>query len=238
MGFFDLFKKANYSQNVSATMNAANQNNTSTPSTFTVVDPNTSVNVADAAPAAPTTEANNANASQASAAGTASTGNNQTTVVSFATGSPIDIIYAYLNKNYEEKGYADAMINSDLAFKEMNMKLIKNRILVVFDEANLKYDAEMADIDTRIDICSAAGLVATSAQLQRKKTVILQHKEELARLENDFRNKTNEAFIPLQSYECGFLRGVAAIALGGPRVTAQSSSSSAPVLSFIDTKIA
>lgn len=30
-------------------------------------------------------------------------------IVSYATGWPIDLIYGYLHKNYEEKGYSDAM---------------------------------------------------------------------------------------------------------------------------------
>ena len=32
--------------------------------------------------------------------------------ISYATGWPIDIIYGYLHKNYEEKGFNDAMVKS------------------------------------------------------------------------------------------------------------------------------
>lgn len=35
--------------------------------------------------------------------------------VSYATGWPIDVIYGYLHKNYEDKGFADAMVKSDLS---------------------------------------------------------------------------------------------------------------------------
>ena len=37
--------------------------------------------------------------------------------VSYATGWPIDIVYGYLHKNNEEKGFSDAMVRSDLSFR-------------------------------------------------------------------------------------------------------------------------
>lgn len=135
--------------------------------------------------------------------------------VSYATGWPIDVVYGYLHKNYEEKGFQDAMLQSDLAFKNMNMSLIRNKILMVFREINLNYDVKKQDIQRRIDNCNASGLLTIVAQLEQTLQMIDAHKKELAELENDFRNNANEASIPLQSYECGFLRGIATVSLGG-----------------------
>ena len=42
-------------------------------------------------------------------------------------------------------------------------------------------------------------------------------KAELEKLEQDFRSNANEASVPLQSYDCGFLRGIATIALTTPQ---------------------
>lgn len=135
--------------------------------------------------------------------------------VSYATGWPIDVVYGYLHKNYEEKGFQDAMLQSDLAFKNMNMSLIRNKILMVFREINLNYDVKKQDVQRRIDNCNASGLLTIVAQLEQTLQMIDAHKKELAELENDFRNNANEASIPLQSYECGFLRGIATVSLGG-----------------------
>lgn len=140
--------------------------------------------------------------------------------VSYATGWPIDLIYGYLHKNYEEKGYADAMLNSNLTFRDMNMSIIRNKVLMVFREVNLKYDGMKRELETRIGACSAAGLLTSVAELEKQMAVINAHKEELSRLEMDFRNNANEASVPLMSYECGFLRGVSAIAMSSP--TSQS----------------
>lgn len=141
------------------------------------------------------------------------TSENKPLVVSYATGWSIDIIYGYLHKSYEQKGYDDAMLNSNLTFRDMNMNIIRNKILIVFREINLNYDAMKNDLDTRIETCSAAGLLTTVAELNKQMSVINAHKQELAQLEQDFRNNENEASIPLTSYECGFLRGVSTIAM-------------------------
>ena len=144
---------------------------------------------------------------------------NKPLTVSYATGWPIDIIYGYLHKNYEQKGYDDAMLNSNLAFRDMNMKIIRNKILMTFREINLTYDAMKNDLDTRIENCNAAGLLTNIAELNKQLSVINAHKEELAQLEADFRNNTNEASVPLMSYECGFLRGISTINMASPSKT-------------------
>lgn len=135
--------------------------------------------------------------------------------ISYATGWPIDVVYGYLHKDYEDKGFQDAMLKSDLAFKDINMRLIRNKILMVFREINLNYDVMKQDLQVRIDNCNAVGLLTTVAQLEKNMQLIDVHKKELADLEADFRNNANEASIPLQSYECGFLHGIATVSLGG-----------------------
>lgn len=142
--------------------------------------------------------------------------------VSYATGWPIDVIYGYLHKSYENKGFDDAMLKSDLAFRDLNMSLIKNKILMVFREVNLNYDVMKQDMQTRIDNCNAAGLLTTVSQLEKTLSIINSHKEELRQLESDFRNNANEASIPLQSYGCGFLRGIASIQMSGASVNAKA----------------
>lgn len=133
--------------------------------------------------------------------------------VSYATGWPIDVIYGYLHKNYEDKGYNDALLRNDLAFRDMNMRIIRNKILMVFREINLNYDVMKSDLESRIETCRAAGLLSTLSEIEKSLAIVDTHKDELKQLEEDFQNNANEASIPLKSYDCGFLRGVATIAL-------------------------
>lgn len=155
---------------------------------------------------------------------------NKPLTVSYATGWPIDIIYGYLHKNYESKGYDDAMLNSNLTFRDMNMNIIRHKILMVFREINLNYDAMKQDLDTRIETCNAAGLLTTAADLNKQMAVINAHKDELSQLEQDFRNNANEASVPLMSYECGFLRGISTIAMADSTKTESIKAHVAPSL--------
>lgn len=90
---------------------------------------------------------------------------------------------------------------------------------MVFREINLNYDVMKQDLQTRIDNCNAAGLLTTVSELEKTMSTINAHKEELRVLEADFRNNANEASIPLQSYDCGFLRGIASIQMSGTNGT-------------------
>lgn len=156
---------------------------------------------------------------------------NKSLMVSYATGWPIDIIYGYLHKNYESKGYDDAMLNSNLTFRDMNLNIIRHKILMIFREINLNYDAMKQELDTRIETCNAAGLLTTAADLNNQMAVINAHKEELSQLELNFRNNANEASVPLMSYECGFLRGISTIAMAGSTKTQSIKASAVPTLS-------
>lgn len=139
----------------------------------------------------------------------------KTLTVSYATGWPIDVIYGYLQKDYGKKGFDDAMLKSDLVFRDMNMNLIKNKILMVFREINLKYDVMNRDFQAKIENCNSAGLLTTASELNNLISTINAHKEELKQLEADFRNNVNDASIPLLSYNCGFLRGIATVQMSG-----------------------
>lgn len=136
--------------------------------------------------------------------------------VSYATGWPIDVIYGYLHKNYEEKGFKDAMTKCELAFRDMNMNIIKNKILMVFREINLNYDVMKREVKTRMNTCSAAGLISCISDLENQMSIIEAHKQELEELEREFKANVNES-VPLQSYNCGFLRGIASITMSNPQ---------------------
>ena len=88
---------------------------------------------------------------------------------------------------------------------------------MVFREINLNYDVMKQDLQVRIDTCNAAGLLTTVAEIEKTMSLIHAHKEELRTFGDDISNNANEASIPLQSYDCGFLRGIATIALSGAK---------------------
>ena len=105
--------------------------------------------------------------------------NSQPLTVTYVTSWPIDIIYGYLRKDYSSQGFSDAMVNSDISFKDINLRIIKNRILMTFREVNLKYDALDRYLDTKIQKCAQAGLISTVAELEQQKSIIETHKSSM-----------------------------------------------------------
>lgn len=134
--------------------------------------------------------------------------------ITYGTGFPIDVVYGYMRKDYSEQGYNDAVTSPDLTFKDINKNIIQNKVLVVFKQVKLKYEVMITDMEQRVNACSEAGLVGTVQQLQRDKSVLLHHLDEVKRLEDKFRNGDVETISCLQTYEVGFLRGLAASAVG------------------------
>lgn len=187
MGFFDMFGKAD----------------------------NGSVGQPASTPAAGPVEVNGAVQSMAAPEKLPAAAAAETLTVSSVTGWPIDNVYGYLHKNYEDKGFSDAMVKSDLAFRDLNMNIIRNHILMVFKEVNLKYEVMRQNLSANVEKCKGAGLLTVVEDVEKRISLIDAHVKVLKDLEEDFRNNAQEVSVPLQSYECGFLRGIATIALSG-----------------------
>lgn len=140
-------------------------------------------------------------------------------IIHYGTGMPIDIIYEFLKKDYETKGYEDAMSNPDVSYKEMNMRIIKSSLEVKFRQVRLRYIDDLRTIQFHINSRSSAGLVDVVSQLETKKEMLIQHMDELDKMEQDFRDSLPYMTGMLLSYERGFLRGLAALSLGQINVT-------------------
>lgn len=136
-----------------------------------------------------------------------------TVMIKYGTDMPIDIIYNFIKTDYEDKGYDDALTNPDVSYKEMNMSMIKSKLEVKFRQVKLKYQNELRSIDFHINSRKEAGLVEIVRQLETKKEMLMQHIDELEKMETDFENRALYMRGMLVSYEKGFNKGLAAISL-------------------------
>lgn len=135
---------------------------------------------------------------------------NQITIVDYGTHMPIDIIYGSLRTNHEQRGYNDAMCSPDISYKELNLNLIKNDLIVKIRQVKLNYKKGLSDIDFHIESRSQAGLVDTVNELEKQKEIFLEHLELLNKMETDYQNNESYMIGSLLSYERGFMRGLAA----------------------------
>lgn len=139
----------------------------------------------------------------------------RTSVVSikYGTGMPIDLIYSFLKEDYEARGYDDALSNPDVSYKEMNKSMIRSNLEIKFRQVRLRYSDDLRNLDFHIKSRSEAGLVDLVKQLEMEKNMLLQHVEELNKMEQDFQDNVPYMTGMLLSYERGFLRGLGALSL-------------------------
>lgn len=135
-------------------------------------------------------------------------------IIRYGTGMPIDLIYKFLKEDYETKGYEDAMSNPDMSYKDMNMQMIKSTLEVKFRQVRLRYTDNLRTIQFHISSRSNAGLVDVVKLLETQKETLMQHMDELTKMEQDFKAGLPYMNGMLLSYERGFLRGLAALSLG------------------------
>ncbi|KAA6338536.1 hypothetical protein EZS27_013471 [termite gut metagenome] len=139
---------------------------------------------------------------------------NNVITITYGTGKPIDLIYSYLEEDYESKGYNDALCNPDNSYKEMNKKWIKSGLEVKLKRVILIYGDKLSEIDFHIKSRAEAGLIDIVKDLESKKDILEKHVDTLAQMENEIQDD-NVFYISrmLTSYERGFLRGLAALSL-------------------------
>lgn len=71
--------------------------------------------------------------------------------IKYGTGMPIDAIYAYIQDDYEQEGYSDAMCNADMAYKESKKEIIKNGLKMLFEQVRLRYESDIRDINVHLN---------------------------------------------------------------------------------------
>ena len=52
--------------------------------------------------------------------------------IKWGTGMPIDVIFNFIHKDFEEEGYQDALVNSDLQYRETKEGIIRNDLKMLF----------------------------------------------------------------------------------------------------------
>ncbi|MEG1402388.1 hypothetical protein [Bacteroides sp.] len=130
---------------------------------------------------------------------------------SFGTEMPIDAIYAYLERDYEQQGYEDSMCNADNSYKDSKKEIIKNGLKRLFSQVRLRYKDDLRRIDVQINIVEQQGMINTSSSLKAKKETFLEHMKTIDEMEASLINDEPQMLGMIDSYNRGFLKGLAAI---------------------------
>lgn len=123
----------------------------------------------------------------------------------------INVLFLFLEKNHEGKGYDDALINPDNTHLEQNVEALKNELERTIKKQKIFYQDFIREINFHITTRSRSGMVDTVEELTVKKETAENHIKQILEIENDLNNKYGIAQGVILSYTRGFRNGLAAI---------------------------
>ncbi|MFV0397850.1 MAG: hypothetical protein ACK5JU_07515 [Bacteroidales bacterium] len=125
----------------------------------------------------------------------------------------IDLIYDYLNQDFENMGYNDALCSPDIAYKEKAKIIISFRLKVLIDQIKIKYQDDLREIEFHIDSRSKAGLIDMIFKLNTNKEKLTQHYDKLLEIEKSLQDQNSYLNGMTLAYEKGFMRGLATLSM-------------------------
>ena len=133
--------------------------------------------------------------------------------IKWGTGMPIDVIFNFIHKDFEEEGYQDALVNSDLQYRETKEGIIRNDLKMLFKRISLRYKNDIREIGVQIENAQKAYALSSASLLQARKETYEEHLAEIAEMERLLDADDPKMITMIESYRRGFLKGIAAITL-------------------------
>ena len=84
--------------------------------------------------------------------------------ITWGTGMPIDVIFNFIHKNFEEDGFQDALVNCDITYRDAKEKIIRNDLEMLFKRIILRYKNDIREIGVNIDNARKAYALAAAGE--------------------------------------------------------------------------
>ena len=123
----------------------------------------------------------------------------------------IGVLYAFMDRNHEVKGYDDALLNPDSSHMNQNLEALKNELIRTLNKVKTFYEDFVQETDFHILSRSRSGMVDMVEELEMKKKIALGHIEKVKTIEADTAHNEGDCNGILISYTRGFKNGLAAI---------------------------
>ncbi|SHL14212.1 hypothetical protein SAMN05444266_102187 [Chitinophaga jiangningensis] len=123
----------------------------------------------------------------------------------------IQLLYEFLDKNYEIKGYDDALVNPDNTHLEQNVIALKNDLERSIRKVKTFYEDFIREINFHIASRSRSGMIDIVEELTVKKETAESHISQVIEIEEQSRRNEGVGHGIIISYTRGFRNGLAAI---------------------------
>jgi hypothetical protein len=127
------------------------------------------------------------------------------------TDQGINLLFRFLDGNYEARGYDDALINPDNTHLEQNIKALKNDLERTIKKIKTFYEDFIREINFHIGTRTRSGMVDTVEELTMKKETAENHIKQVIEIEEQANNNQGVGQGIILSYTRGFRNGLAAI---------------------------
>lgn len=123
----------------------------------------------------------------------------------------IHLLYEFLDKNFETKGYNDALINPDTTHLDQNVIALKNDLERSIRKVKTFYEDFIRQINFHITSRSRSGMIDTVEELTVKKEIAESHIAQVKEIEEQAKINEGVGHGIIISYTRGFRNGLAAI---------------------------
>jgi len=133
--------------------------------------------------------------------------------ITWGTGMPIDVIFNFIHKNFEEEGFQDALVNCDITYRDAKEKIIRNDLEMLFRRIILKYKGDIRIINVKIENALKALALGAAADLEALRATYEEHLAEIQEMQTQLEADDPKMTTMIESYRRGFLKGIAANAV-------------------------
>ncbi len=125
----------------------------------------------------------------------------------------IEGLYLFLQNNWEENGFNDALANPDDSYRKDNLEFLTIDFELKVDQLLLTYSDKLNEIEFHINTRSKAGLIDLVEELKQHTVKLKNHVDQLNKFKSEIPNGTGALKRILLSYNKGFMRGLNAISV-------------------------
>lgn len=123
----------------------------------------------------------------------------------------IELLFDFLDKNHEQKGYDDSLMNPDVKHLEQNLEALRNQLERTIRRVKTFYEDFIKEIDFHIDSRARSGMVDVVDELKMKKSIAESHIQKVLSIENEAKANRGDSQGMIISYTRGFMNGLSAI---------------------------
>jgi hypothetical protein len=123
----------------------------------------------------------------------------------------IGLLYVFMDRNHEAKGYDDALLNPDSSHLQQNLDALKNELIRTINKVKTFYEDFIRETDYHIASRSRSGMVDMVEELEMKKNIAAGHMEKVKLIEANTQRDEGDCKGIMISYTRGFKNGLAAI---------------------------